>query len=237
MRRIFLLARSRDKGKEALLAEEAARYGDILQGDFVDSFRNLTVKDVMFLRWMITNCGQVKYIFKGDDDVFVNMRNIVDYLLSMSSKETRDLFVGSVLYPSPRITDPKSKYYVPSNLYGEKYYPPYVSGGGFIMSSLVAKKIFEMIKVTPIIPIDDAFMGICLKKLGIKPRNHRGFKSWGVNRRQDICVYREIMTLHKLTSSEMKDMWGRLHTADFSECAQLVAGDKQKTTSVANVKT
>lgn len=81
---------------------------------------------------------------QGDDDVFVNMQNIVDFLLSLSPEKGKNLFTGSVLYPSPRIKDPKSKYYVPSKLWPEKYYPPYVSGGGFLMSSVVAKKIFEV---------------------------------------------------------------------------------------------
>ena len=76
--------------------------------------------------------------------MFVNLENIVDFLLSLPPDKGKDLFTGSVLYPSPRIKDPKSKYYVPSKLWPEKYYPPYVSGGGFLMSSVVAKKIFEV---------------------------------------------------------------------------------------------
>ena len=171
-------------------------------------------------------------LFQGDDDVFVNINNIVDYLLSLSPEQAKNLFAGSVLYPSPRITDPKSKYYVSTNLWNEKYYPPYVSGGGFVMSSLVSKKIFEVTKVTPIIPIDDAFLGVCLKKLGLKPQNHKGFKSWGVNRRKDVCIYQEIMTLHKLNSEEMVEMWRKLQDADldFSDCATAfkVANEQDK---------
>ncbi|XP_078484267.1 beta-1,3-galactosyltransferase 1-like [Ciona intestinalis] len=221
VKRIFLLARNPDEKKQALLEREQEEYHDIIQGDFQDSFRNLTVKDIMFMRWMIKYCPQTKFIFKGDDDVFVNIENIVYYLLSLSKEQAKDLFAGSVLYPSPRITDPKSKYYVSTNLWNEKYYPPYVSGGGFLMSSLVAKKIFEVTKVTPIIPIDDAFLGVCLRKLGMKPQNHKGFKSWGVNRPKDICIYKEIMTLHKLNSEEMVEMWKKLHESDFNDCAKI----------------
>ena len=72
------------------------------------------------------------------------MRNIVDYLTSLTPETAIEMLTGSVLYPSPRITNPKSKYYVPASLYGEKYYPPYVSGGGFVMSSLVAKRMLEV---------------------------------------------------------------------------------------------
>ena len=82
---------------------------------------------------------------QGDDDVFVNMRNIVDYLTSLTPETAVEMMTGSVLYPSPRITNPK--YYVPASLYAEKYYPPYVSGGGFVMSSLVAKRMLEVGKI------------------------------------------------------------------------------------------
>ena len=62
--RIFLLARGGDAKKQALLEREVEEYHDIIQGDFHDSFRNLTIKDIMFMRWMITYCPQVKFIFK-----------------------------------------------------------------------------------------------------------------------------------------------------------------------------
>ena len=118
------------------------------------------------------------------------------------------MFVGSVLYPSPRITDQRSKYYVSESLWPEKYYPPYVSGGGFIMSYVMAKKIFEAMKELPIIPIDDAFMGVCLRKLNLRPTNHKGFKSWGVKYLDhDNCVYREVMTFHKLQPEELQNVW------------------------------
>ena len=164
--------------------------------------------------------------------MFVNIDNIVDYLVSLSPENAKNLFVGSVLYPSPRITDPRSKYYVSTNLWSEKYYPPYVSGGGFLMSSLVSKKIFEVAKITPIFPIDDAFLGVCLKKLGIKPQDHKGFKSWGVSRPKDICIYREIMTSHGLSGDDLIIMWKKLHEAnfDFSDCTavfKVVPGKKE----------
>jgi len=208
IKRLFLLADSRNVHYEPLLKEEFDEYHDILQGDFQDSFRNLTLKDIMFLNWQQVYCPQVQFIFKGDDDVFVNVFNVMRYIESQDLETQRSLFTGSVLYPSPRITDPRSKYYVSSNLWSEKFYPPYVSGGGFIMSSYIAAQIFEVMKVLPIIPIDDAFVGICLEKIGVKPINHKGFKSWGLRRgSKDVCVFRDVMTLHKLEPAEMARSW------------------------------
>ena len=76
------------------------------------------------------------------------------------------------------------------------------------MSSFVARQLLLAMKKLAIIPIDDAFVGVCLKKLGIPPTNHKGFKSWGISRGdKDVCVFRDVMTLHKLTPEEMKRSW------------------------------
>ena len=50
---------------------------------------------------------------------------------------------GSRLVHSPRIKNPRSKYYVSSNLWNEDYYPKYVSGGGFVMTKNAALGIFK----------------------------------------------------------------------------------------------
>lgn len=220
VRRIFLLGDSTpinddnpqskilSKRHESLLIEEQREYGDILQGEFHDSFRNLTLKEIMFLNWLPRHCPRTQFIFKGDDDIFANLPNIISYIQTLSKTQQREMFVGSVLYPSPRIDEPRSKYYVSEKLWPEKYYPPYVSGGGFIMSYVMAVKIFQAMKELPIIPIDDAFIGVCLRKLGLRPTNHKGFKSWGIKYlEQSNCVWNEVMTFHKLQPEELEQMW------------------------------
>ena len=76
VRRIFLLGDSTpvnddnpqatilSKRHEALLIEEQREYGDILQGEFHDSFRNLTLKEIMFLNWLPRHCPRTQFIFK-----------------------------------------------------------------------------------------------------------------------------------------------------------------------------
>ena len=124
--------------------------------------------------------------------------------------------MGSVIFPSLRVKNKKSKYYVPTSLYNKTYYPPYLSGGGFLMSSLLAKKILLVMQTIQLIPIDDAFIGICLEILGIKPVNHRGFLSWGfssalkaaIEKSRDLeCVLRNIMTFHKVSDRDMFRYW------------------------------
>ena len=42
----------------------------------IDSYWNLTLKDVAILNWLNINCPQIPFIFKSDDDVYVNAHNL-----------------------------------------------------------------------------------------------------------------------------------------------------------------
>ena len=70
-----------------------------------------------------------------------------------------------------------------------------------------------MIMITPMIPIDDAFIGICMRRAGLT--NHiyqdKRFLSWGFKpfneRRFDVCRINEIIYYHKFTPREMDCFW------------------------------
>ena len=53
-------------------------------------------------------------------------------------------------------------------LWPEDTYPRYVSGGGFLMNAKAMVRVQDMIKITPMIPIDDAFIGICMRRAGLE---------------------------------------------------------------------
>ena len=56
---------------------------------------------------------------------------------------------------------PKSKY--EDLVWPKTKYPPYVSGGGLVMNRAAVQVLRNAIPKNPVIPIDDAFVGICLK--------------------------------------------------------------------------
>jgi len=64
---------------DALLMESDA-YGDIIQEDFLDAYRNLTYKGIMGLKWVSTYCQQARFLLKTDDDIFVNMFSMLAHL-------------------------------------------------------------------------------------------------------------------------------------------------------------
>jgi hypothetical protein len=88
-----------------------------------------------------------------------------------------------------------------------------VSGGGFIMNSIAMLKVQEMIKITPIIPIDDAFIGICLRRAGLENNiiKHEKFKSWGFRpfdeKKFNVCEIDKIIYFHKFSPDEIDCFW------------------------------
>ncbi|XP_026879246.2 UDP-GlcNAc:betaGal beta-1,3-N-acetylglucosaminyltransferase 7 isoform X2 [Electrophorus electricus] len=217
---IFLLGKSTNKKEKAnhqkLLEYEDYIYGDILQWDFMDSFFNLTLKETHFLKWFYTYCGTVPYIFKGDDDVFVSVENILEYL--ESSKNIKHLFTGDVLFKAKPIRKKENKYYIPQALYNKTYYPPYAGGGGFLMDGPLARKLYKVSETLDLFPIDDVFLGMCLEVLQVTPIKHNAFKTFGLMKdknsklNKEPCFFKSMIVVHKLLPQELKDMWRLVHT-------------------------
>ena len=64
-----------------MIASEQAKYGDVVQGNFVDHYRNLTLKNVMGLKWTGRYCADAQFVLKSDDDAFIDvaqLRRFVD---------------------------------------------------------------------------------------------------------------------------------------------------------------
>lgn len=194
-----------------MLDYESSRHGDILQWDYRDSFFNLTAKEVLFLEWFNTHCPNASFIFKGDDDVFVNTLLIINFLKGLSPAKAHDLFVGDVITNAGPHRDKKVKYYIPENIFVGSY-PPYAGGGGYLYSGEVAKRLHGIMNRVPLYPIDDVYTGMCLRKLGLAPEKHKGFRTFGIEEkyRNNPCAYKSLMLVHPRSPQDMIKIWAWL---------------------------
>lgn len=227
VRTVFLLGTptSDARNLQQLVEYEDVVHGDILQWDFMDTFFNLTLKEVNFLRWFSIYCPRAQFVFKGDDDVFVNTRNLLELIrFKVEERAHADLFVGDTITKAAPIRNRQSKYYIPKELHDEPY-PAYVGGGGFLMSSQLARRLSVASERVQLYPIDDVFLGMCLKGLGVAPEMHAGFRTFGISRHKlsrlnrEPCFYRSLIVVHKLSARELLRMWSVVHDEDLV-CAQ-----------------
>lgn len=200
-----------------MLRHENARHKDMVQWDFRDSFFNLTVKEVLFLEWIQARCSSARYIFKGDDDVFVNTHRILDFLSTLSGTKARDLFVGDVITNAGPHRDKKVKYFIPESMYVGAY-PPYAGGGGYLYSGDIAARLHNVSQHIALYPIDDVYTGICLRKLGLAPEKHKGFRTFNIEEkyRSNPCAYKSLMLVHPRTPQEMIQIWAWLSKPDLT---------------------
>uniref|UniRef100_A0A667ZD60 Hexosyltransferase n=1 Tax=Myripristis murdjan TaxID=586833 RepID=A0A667ZD60_9TELE len=219
VRRVFLLGRTNHKEQGAyteLLQQESQRYGDILQWDFTDSFFNLTLKDVLFWGWFSHHCDRTHFIFKGDDDIFVNIPAMIDYLQDQlqkpkAHKAMRDFMVGDVIGAAQPIREYKSKYFVPASFY-KGFYPAYAGGGGVVYSGLLTKRLNIISKSIHLFPIDDVYVGMCMIRLKAYPIHNPAFLTFDFPGKEESkpCAYHTILLVHKRIPSQIVTLWARL---------------------------
>ncbi|XP_077088828.1 N-acetyllactosaminide beta-1,3-N-acetylglucosaminyltransferase 2 [Siphateles boraxobius] len=224
IRTVFLLGRQDTEtgphpDLSALLKLESSTHKDILQWDFKDTFFNLTLKDVLFWDWFSQHCPHVHFIFKGDDDVFVRTKALLDYLdpvgvqktLQNKTKGWDDFIVGDVIANAWPNRQPQTKYYIPESFY-KGTYPAYAGGGGVVYTGALAMRLQEVSRRVSLFPIDDVYLGMCLHRLGVSPIHHSGFLTFDLpaDLREKPCAYHNVLLVHKRTPKEMLTLWKEL---------------------------
>ncbi|KAM9801180.1 N-acetyllactosaminide beta-1,3-N-acetylglucosaminyltransferase 2 [Neosynchiropus ocellatus] len=215
IRLVFLLGTSveEDPDIDLLLQFEARHYRDVLQWDFHESFFNLTLKLNMFLQWSLKFCPHASFVFSGDDDVFVNTPALLRYLQSRKPPLSSRLYTGHIIRQASPVRDPKSKYYVPQSFYDGPY-PAYAGGGGYLISGDLLKPLYSVSLTIPFMPIDDVYIGVCVKALDISAENHQGFQTFDIKEddRENLCVYENLILIHRRTPQQAKKLWKGIHS-------------------------
>ncbi|XP_022606971.1 beta-1,3-galactosyltransferase 1-like [Seriola dumerili] len=201
-------------GIQDKLEDESRNHGDIIQMSFQDSYQNLTIKTVMMMNWLETHCPKASYVMKVDADIFVN----VFYLLSWLRSSPRQSFItGSVINDGRPRRDSNSKWHVSQEQYPEDSFPPYVSGAGYVFSADMAGRISRASRFVRMIPLEDVYVGLCLRVLGVRPvysisllslRNLFEIRNLEYNR----CTFAKLIIVNGFKPSQLQRAW-----QDFSE--------------------
>lgn len=170
LRRVFLLGTaSGDKFlSQNAIADESRRFGDIVQGNFQESYKNLTYKHVMGHRWISEYCNSTKYVIKMDDDIVIYIRKMLPLLHNLTIS-TDKFMAGLILKNMKPIREPVNKWYVSPQEFEESFYPVFLSGWFYVTTPKVSRGIFDLSHSLRYFWIDDVYVtGQLALVLGVK---------------------------------------------------------------------
>ncbi|KAM5171486.1 beta-1,3-galactosyltransferase 5-like [Mantella aurantiaca] len=203
---VFLLANSGRRQEMESLAEEASFFGDIVLWDFMESHHNLSLKERCFLEWLHHHCPEAKYILKGDDDEFVNPHSLASYISTSVRRFPRQVHgFCQTRAPVERI----GKYRVPASVFPYDFYPPFVSGGGFLFSAEVVPSLLEASTTIPVFPLDDVYFGLLALAANVSFHHELRFRTFGITSSK-ACRFQDVLVVHGLPRYLLVKVWNAL---------------------------
>uniref|UniRef100_A0A914UY87 Hexosyltransferase n=1 Tax=Plectus sambesii TaxID=2011161 RepID=A0A914UY87_9BILA len=154
---------------EELVKQEAAEHEDIILTDIQERYENLHLKTFVSLLWKDKYCPQTTWLLKLDVDTEVFVENL-NRLLNLKAGMDNAIFGHLVEDPVIDRTSDK-KWFISFEAYSYKHFPNYVSGGAYLMSSDVPRKLIaaHMLCSFPYITVEDVyFTGILAEAVKVR---------------------------------------------------------------------
>jgi len=189
---------------EREIKKEAYMYKDILQGSFIDGYRNNTLKTSMTYKWIGDSWRNCKYILLVDDDYLVNIDETLQFVSSLQRNNTSGTMFGPIVEcwkPVRTMDDPNS--YITEEEYPWELYPPYLSGGSILTTFDVVRNISKAIPFVRKLSIDDLYIGIIANFLGIKLIDDSRFTL----KTQEKSTLNQFLCLHGFKESSLLEIW------------------------------
>ena len=158
---VFLVGIPRQTYERKIIDDEYDRYGDIVQGDFIEDYRNLTYKAILALQFISSYCSHVPYAIKSDDDVFSSIFKIMQLTEEQGPLKR---FLMCFRWHGMPIQRPGKKiihktWWVPYDVLPDKEeFDPYCAGLGWIFSTNIMKELLTYAYSTPFFWIDDVYI-------------------------------------------------------------------------------
>lgn len=222
---IFLLAAVGDLNLQNEILKEHKEFGDIVQGNFVDAYRNMTYKHVSAFKWFVYYCSEAKYLIKTDDDVLVNTPLLYNYLevpQASSKKFHREKLMFCRLETCSQVLRSNiSKWSVTYDEYDGDYYPNYCPGFFILYSADIIKSLYQVAQSLPYFWIDDVHItGTVASKLGIAITPAKEFylseanQTFLLNDHELPTVPLFFFSQPETTDNEIKILWQKVIRGD-----------------------
>ena len=225
---IFVIGQSKISKLNDYIEMESYYNGDILVGDFQDSYKNMTLKSLFGLKYAREYCKHVPHLLKSDDDMFINIPLLTQFLDNSTLERS---IVGP--YNDNSKVYRKGKWNISYKDFPFEVFPPYESGSAYVITMDIVPALFETSHYVPWMFIDDVYItGILGKILNVTHVQTPGrlFAYWN-DKKPDYCdlVLDKKIAMTKSTPKLMDTLWSYvIHGKLFVDiCKEKVIQDEQ----------
>ena len=127
---VFILGQTMDSSAK-VLEDEIELYNDIIVGNFIDTYYNLTLKSFSALSWAKLFCSKVKWFFFSDDDIILQPIALKDMMLHTPMDP--ESFHCRVWFAVKVRRNPVDRFYVPIEDIPLAKYPKYCPGFAYFV--------------------------------------------------------------------------------------------------------
>ncbi|KAH9492159.1 hypothetical protein Btru_026436 [Bulinus truncatus] len=148
------------------LANESQQFGDLVQGSFLDSYRNLTYKAIFTFKWLNDHCHGMRLLLRLDDDVFLGLPHFLHAwdvrVVNKTNSILCDVLSGDIVFRGGKWPVEKS------DIEEERYNFNRCLGYFSAIAPDLIPKMVEVAMKTRFFWIDDVFLyGFVAKKVGV----------------------------------------------------------------------
>lgn len=145
MRTVFIVGAVPSSVTQKHLQEESDKHRDIVQFDFLETRKNLTLKSLAAIHWYRAFCSDATWMLKCDVDAYVNFFALVNVLRPVD--DTKDAVCARSMTRSVcREAEQHgclAHYVVNPEEYAPQTYPPYCQGYAYVLHGRLADRMLK----------------------------------------------------------------------------------------------
>ncbi|CEF63219.1 Beta-1,3-galactosyltransferase brn [Strongyloides ratti] len=207
IRTIFVMGNDINNKKN--IEDEYEINQDLLVGDFIDDYRNNTLKLILSFDLAKNYCNlknPIPFYLFIDDDYYLSIENLISEVKYHIPSER--LYMGYRFDSTPfRIT--LAKHHISLSEYPFSRWPPYISAGAVLLTNTTLSEFYYASKYVKTFKFDDIYTGIIAYLLGITPIHNEKFAFWKSNAENDD--FKITIAHHGFDPIMLRNRWIELH--------------------------
>ncbi|KAH9492160.1 hypothetical protein Btru_026439 [Bulinus truncatus] len=169
------------------LTNESQQFGDLVQGSFLDSYRNLTYKAIFTFKWLNDHCQGMRLLLRLDDDVFLGLPHLFHAWDVRVGSKTNSIMCDVV--SEDRVWREGQWSVEKSDIVEDKYYFDHCLGYFAAMTPDLLHKMDATGRKTRFFWIDDVHAyGFVAKKVGVAFVNVNDRMARGKEKLFESCI-------------------------------------------------